>query len=561
MCTPMFQFPRDHLYAAIVVIALAASAARAGLGVFVNGTELDGVYLKGNGWTFEDGCLTVAWPKKTQDIVISGENLNGGVSVRVEQGARIRLSNLSLRTQESNSTPFRIVGRHEVGLFLSGENRFEAGPLCAGLQLENGAYCVVITNAPGEPSASLVAIGGPEGAGIGGASLDNNVGKLVISGGRIEAHGGENAAGIGGGLDGTMQEFVLEGGTVVARGGDNGDDIGGGPAGSVSKVTVTGGSLDARTLNDTPKRNYRNLRRVTLKTPDWRPGEPVVADFSSCGFPYGSNAVFADETSAVHFWLFMGQLSITANGTKFSVPDSSTGITIDLSNISFRSWCRSNGFVPDPAADAGGEAALVRYAFGRPFGIPPVPEIDASGLYPVLRIPDIRRSDVTVRCFGSPDLSIPRTKWVEFFPDKDDRNLWVSYESPPTKPSSFFARIEVFTDLPPVVSLQVGTNTFSVELAKTDAANQFRQRFPLTLSLDKYYVTDRYVDLDFELPTSRIRAGIVDIGEFFLLRPNRLVLSLRSTEQAGFLTPIGKVENVDGFVEAIGEGSVEMTFR
>jgi hypothetical protein len=27
------------------------------------------------------------------------------------------------------------------------------------------------------------------------------------------------------------------------------------------------------------------------------------------------------------------------------------------------------------------------------------------------------------------------------------------------------------------------------------------------------------------------------------------------------MTPIGKVENIDGFVEAIGEGSVEMTFR
>ena len=345
------------------------------------------------------------------------------------------------------------------------------------------------------------------------------------------------------------------------RGGENGDDIGGGPYGSVSKVTVTGGSLDARSLNSFPKRNYRSLRRVILRTPDWMPGEPVVVDLSACGFSYGSNAVFADETCAVHLWLFLDQLSILANGTTFFVPDSSSEITVDLSNISFRSWCRRNGFVPDPEADAGGEAALVRYAFGRPFGIPPVPTIDASGPYPVLRIPDIRRQDVTVRCFGSPDLSTPRNKWVEFFPDKYDQNLWVSREKIPSKPPSFFARCEVFTDLPPVVSLQVGTNMFSVELAKTDAANQFRQRLPLTLSLDKYYVTERYVDLDFELPTSRIPAGILDIGDFYLLQPNRLVLSLRLTQKAGFLTPIGKVENTDGFVEAVGEGSVEMTFR
>ncbi len=542
-------------------MALAASSAWAGLGVFVNGLELDGTAQKGSGWQFKDGVLTVFEAMKDKEITLSGENLDGDISVFVNGKAHIRLSDLSLRTQESNSTPFRITGGREVILSLSGENRLEAGPLCAGLQLERNADRVVITNAPGEPSASLIAIGGPEGAGIGGASLDNRVKTLVISGGRIKAQGGENAAGIGGGLDGTMQEFLLEGGTVVARGGENGDDVGGGPYGSVMQVTVTGGSLDAKVVNNAPKRNYRSLRKIILRTPDWRPGDPVVADFSAYGVHYGSNAVFADETGAVYFWFYLDQLSFFANGTKFLVPASSTDITIDLSNISFRSWCRRNGFVPDPAADAGGEAALVRYAFGRPFGIPPVPEIDASGTYPVLRIPDVRRSDVTVRCFGSPDLSFPKKQWVEFFPDKYDQNLWVASDKLPENPSSFFARLEVATDLPPVVSLQVGTNVFSVELAKTDAANQLRQRFPLTLTMDKHYVVDRHVDLDFNLPTISIPAGTVEIGEFFLLQPNRLILSLHLSQRAGFMTPIGKVENIDGFVEAIGEGSVEMTFR
>ena len=555
------HFPWDSLSATIIAIVLAASAAWAGLGVFVNGTELDGAAQTGRGWQFMDGVLTVSDTKEDQYTVISGENRNGDVSVCVKGNARIRLSNLSLRTQESNSTPFRITGGREVILSLSGENRLEAGPLCAGLQLERGADRVVITNAPGEPSARLIAIGGAEGAGIGGASLDTQVKKLVVSGGRIEAQGGKNAAGIGGGLDGTMQEFLLEGGTVVARGGENGDDVGGGPYGSVMQVTVMGGSLDAIILNDVPKRNYHSLRKIILRTPDWRPGDPVVADFSDYGVHYGSNAVFTDETGAVHLWFYLDQLSFLANGTRFSVPASSTDITIDLSNISFRSWCRHNGFVPEPAADAGGEAALVRYAFGRPFGIPPVPEIDASGTYPVLRIPDVRRSDVTVRCFGSPDLSIPKKQWVEFFPDKYDQNLWVARQKLPENPSSFFARLEVATDLPPVVSLQVGTNVFSVELAKTDAAEQLRQRFPLTLTMDKHYVTDRHADLDFNLPTSRIPAGIVEIGDFYLLQPNRLILSLHFSQQAGFLTPIGKVEDIDGFVEAIGEGSVEMTFR
>lgn len=557
--TSLFRFSLGCVGAAILAMVLAIPTARAGLGVFVDGTELDGSYLKDKGWSFENGVLSVG-KFNSPEIVISGENLSGEVSICVMGNARICLHDLSLRTQESNSTPFRIAGGNEVVLFLSGENRLEAGPLCAGLQLEYGASAVVITNAPDEPSAHLVAIGGPEGAGIGGASLDNHVRKLVVSGGRIEAYGGVNAAGIGGGLDGTMNEFLLEGGTVVARGGENGDDVGGGPYGSVSTVTVTGGSLDVRTINDVPKRNYRRLRRVVLKTPDWRSGEPVFSDFSTCDFTYGMNSVFADETCAVHFWLPQGQYGIVANGTTFHVQDNHDDITNDLSNISFRTWCRSNGFEPDPAADAGGEAALVRYAFGRPFGPPPVPEIDASGKYPVLRIPEIRRADVTVRCVGSPNLSIPGSKWVEFVPDKYNPDIWVASGSLSPYPSSFFARFKVSTDLPPVVVLEIGDNVFSVELAKTEAAKQFQRLFPLTFTMEKYNVIECYTDLDCELPASPVRPGRIDVGEFYLGGSQRLYLSLRSTRWAGIMTPIGKVENIEGFVEAVGEGNVEMTF-
>ena len=559
----MFRTFSGRATIALSSLLLVVSSARAGLGVFVDGKELDGAFLKGVGWEFEDGVLTIGrfHPNGTPEIVLSGNNPSGEVSVLVEGDARILLRDLSLRTEESNSTPFRIVGGNEVVLLLSGENRLEAGPLCAGLQLEYGVDRVVVTNAPEEPSGRLVATGGPEGAGIGGASLDNHVMRLVVSGGRIEAYGGENAAGIGGGLDGTMYEFFLEGGTVVARGGANGDDVGGGPYGSVSQVTVTGGSLDARTVNDSPRRQYENLRRVSLRTPDWRPGDPVSADFSDCGFTYGTKSVFADGTGAVHFWLPMGKYDISANGTRFPIQMEVVDITNDLSRASFRVWCRSNGFEPYPTADAGGEAALVRYAFGKPFGPPPLPEIDASGSVPVLRVPDVRRTDAIVRCFGSPDLSAPESEWVEFFPDEHDCNLWAADKALPTNPSSFFAKYEVSTELPPLVALQIGTNVFSVEFAKTEASRQFRERFPLTLEMEKYYVKERYVDLEDALPSSPETAGLVEVGEFYLLGTKRLVLSLSNSIKAGYQTPIGKVECTDGFVDAVGEGSVVVTFR
>ena len=82
------------------------------------------------------------------------------------------------------------------------------------------------------------------GAGIGGG-MDIACGKIVITGGTIEATGGNDSAGIGSGSEAACDGITITGGTVTATGGNNGAGIGGGKMGSCGPISITGGTIEA----------------------------------------------------------------------------------------------------------------------------------------------------------------------------------------------------------------------------------------------------------------------------------------------------------------------------
>ena len=96
----------------------------------------------------------------------------------------------------------------------------------------------------------ITATGGKEGAGIGGASYSANT-TITINGGTISATGGGNdsyagAAGIGGGYSGTTGAITINGGDITALGKDGGAGIGsGGVSTNSATITITGGTVNA----------------------------------------------------------------------------------------------------------------------------------------------------------------------------------------------------------------------------------------------------------------------------------------------------------------------------
>ena len=137
-------------------------------------------------------------------------------------------------------------------LNVSSENAAGIGAGC-GMSCGN----VVIKN------GTIKAVGGLEGAGIGGACISGNdkvtYGDVIIYGGSVIVKGGYCAAGIGTGAnydaEASFGNITIKGGVVEAKGGLGGAGIGTGPVGVdcckpckslIKSITISGGSVNAK---------------------------------------------------------------------------------------------------------------------------------------------------------------------------------------------------------------------------------------------------------------------------------------------------------------------------
>lgn len=125
-----------------------------------------------------------------------------------------------------------VKGDHDAAIELDGDNELKSGGYKAGLEKndersEDGKTIsgkLTIKDDKGK-DGSLTAEGGEGGgAGIGGKH-ESGAGDIKITGGTIEAVGGEGAAGIGGGVYGTGHDIEISGGKVSATGGDANENL------------------------------------------------------------------------------------------------------------------------------------------------------------------------------------------------------------------------------------------------------------------------------------------------------------------------------------------------
>ena len=122
--------------------------------------------------------------------------------------------------RESNAA-VTVRGGHDATIELDGKNELKSGGYNAGLEKDGheSEGTLTIKDDKGK-DGSLTAEGGDQGgAGIGGG-IESTGSNIKITGGTIEAVGGEGAAGIGGGVYGQGRDIEISGGKVSASGGD-----------------------------------------------------------------------------------------------------------------------------------------------------------------------------------------------------------------------------------------------------------------------------------------------------------------------------------------------------
>ena len=169
------------------------------------------------------------------DTVITGESKENTVTIDTSGGdVDVTFDDLKIDVSGkkegngSDDSPVResnaavtVQGDHDATIELDGKNELKSGGYNAGLE-KNGHESegtLTIKDDKGK-DGSLTAEGGDNGgAGIGGG-MESTGSNIKITGGTIEAVGGEGAAGIGGGVYGQGRDIEISGGKVSASGGD-----------------------------------------------------------------------------------------------------------------------------------------------------------------------------------------------------------------------------------------------------------------------------------------------------------------------------------------------------
>lgn len=204
-------------------------------------------------WNIADGDITVKgasdgsgnynevkqgdneFKKDEGETVITGESKENTVTIDTSGGkVDVTFDDLKIDVSGkaegdvSDDGPVReskaavtVQGDGDAAIELDGKNELKSGGYHAGLEKnEHESKGTLTIKDDNDTKGSLTAEGGDGGgAGIGGKH-ESGAGNIGITGGTIEAVGGEGAAGIGGGVYGTGRDIEISGGKVSATGGD-----------------------------------------------------------------------------------------------------------------------------------------------------------------------------------------------------------------------------------------------------------------------------------------------------------------------------------------------------
>ena len=161
------------------------------------------------------------------DTVITGKSKENTVTIDTSKGnVDVTFDDLKIDASDKGEAAVRVEGGGDATIELDGKNELKSGGYNAGLEKDGHEPegTLTIKDDKGK-DGSLTAEGGDKGgAGIGGG-MESTGSNIKITGGTIEAVGGEGAAGIGGGVYGQGRDIEISGGKVSATGGDANENL------------------------------------------------------------------------------------------------------------------------------------------------------------------------------------------------------------------------------------------------------------------------------------------------------------------------------------------------
>ena len=280
-----------------------------------------------------DLSTITTWPYTPRNGAILYGEAPDDVHITIEDGNTVILYNATITVPDGN-TWAGITCEGDAVIRLYGTNTVQGGKNSPGIYVPSGSTLTIggygslaATGRGGNTTTRPVQYSG--GAGIGGGSgSSKNGGNIVITGGTIDATGGEYAAGIGAGCSSNCGDITISGGIVRANG-INAAGIGGGyyssfigsGTSSCGDITISGGTVVSAASDGGAGigAGYRSLcGNITIT------GGNVTATGGMSGI--GSGGVWSSGSGGSTLISYCGHIEISG-GTVTATAGSGTGIS------------------------------------------------------------------------------------------------------------------------------------------------------------------------------------------------------------------------------------------
>ena len=168
----------------------------------------------------DKNTVTIDTSEGNVDVTFDDLKIDVSGKTEVDGSGKTEVDGSDDSPVDAGKAAVRVEGGGDAAIELDGANELKSGSSNAGLEKNGNESSGKLTiKDDNDTKGSLTAKGGEGGgAGIGGG-YESGAGNIEITGGTVEAVGGEGAAGIGGGVYGPGRDIEISGGKVSATGG------------------------------------------------------------------------------------------------------------------------------------------------------------------------------------------------------------------------------------------------------------------------------------------------------------------------------------------------------
>ena len=108
------------------------------------------------------------------------------------------------------------------------------------------------------------------------------------------------------------------------------------------------------------------------------------------------------------------------------------------------------------------------------------------------------------------------------------------------------------------IQIQIDNKTFNATLEDNPTVEAFIKKLPLDVELEELNGNEKFYRFNDGFPTSDTKPDIIRTGDLMLYSSSYFVIFYKDFATSYSYTRLGKIEEVEGLVEALGENNIRV---